>query len=83
MNKNDFLSATWLNGKYNKVNGFRVEVNTSLSYIYFEDISDQDNTYYYQGEEADKVIDEINYIYNIKGVTAEEAIGEWINVYLC
>ena len=32
MNK-EMLSPTWLNGKYKDVNGFNVEINTSLSYV--------------------------------------------------
>lgn len=82
MNK-EMLSSTWLNGKYKDVNGFDVEINTSLSYAYFENINDEDEAYYYQGGEADDVIDEINTIYNTDGnVTQSEAIARWINLYL-
>lgn len=44
MNK-EMLSPTWLNGKYKDVNGFNVEINTSLSYAYFENINDENESY--------------------------------------
>lgn len=81
-NKN-FLSPTFLNGKYEDVNGFRVEINTSMPFAYFEDINDEDNTYYYQGSEANEVINEINVIYNTENTMPQEAIAKWINTYLC
>lgn len=81
MNK-EMLSPTWLNGKYKNVNGFDVEINTSLSYVSFEDINNEDESYYFQGDEADNVIDEINIIYNRHNLTQSEAISRWINLYL-
>lgn len=82
MNK-EMLSPTWLNGKYKNVNSFDVEINTSLSYVSFEDINNEDEAYYFQGDEADNVIDEINAIYNGKdNFTQSEAIARWINTYL-
>lgn len=81
MNK-EMLSPTWLNGKYKDVNGFNVEINTSLSYAYFENINDENESYYFQGDEADNVIDEINAIYNRHNLTQSEAIARWINLYL-
>ena len=40
-------------------------------------------SYYFQGDEADNVIDEINAIYNGKdNFTESEAIARWINLYL-
>lgn len=81
MNK-EMLSPTWLNGKYKDVNGFNVEINTSLSYVSFEDINNEDKTYYYEGIFADNVIDEINAIYNRHNLTQSEAISRWINLYL-
>ena len=81
MNK-ELLSPTWLNGKYKDVNGFNVEINTSLSYAYFENINDENESYYFQGDEADNVIDEINAIYNRHNLTQSEAISRWINLYL-
>ena len=83
MESKEFLSETWLNGKYKDVNGFNVEINTSLSYAYFENINDENESYYFQGDEADNVIDEINAIYNGKdNFTQSEAIARWINTYL-
>ena len=82
MNK-EMLSPTWLNGKYKDVNGFNVEINTSLPYVSFEDINNEDEAYYFQGDEADNVINEINAIYNGKdNFTQSEAIARWINTYL-
>ena len=81
MNK-EMLSPSWLNGKYKDVNGFNVEINTSLSYAYFENINDENGSYYFQGDEADNVIDEINAIYNRHNLTQSEAISRWINLYL-
>ena len=81
MNK-EMLSPTWLNGKYKDVNGFNVEINTSLSYISFDCINNEDESYYFQGDEADNVIDEINAIYNRHNLTQSEAIARWINLYL-
>ena len=81
MNK-EMLSPTWLNGKYKNVNGFDVEINTSLSYVSFDCINNEDKTYYYEGVFADTVIDEINNIYNRHNLTQSEAISRWINLYL-
>ena len=82
MNK-EMLSPTWLNGKYKNGNGFDVEINTSLSYVSFENINDENESYYFQDEEANNVIDEINAIYNGKdNFTQSEAIARWINIYL-
>lgn len=82
MNK-EMFSPTWLNGKYKDVNGFNVEINTSLSYVSFDCINNEDESYYFQGDEADNVIDEINAIYNGKdNFTESEAIARWINTYL-
>lgn len=81
MNK-EMLSPTWLNGKYKDVNGFNVEINTALSYVSFDYINNEDESYYFQGDEADNVIDEINIIYNRYNLTQSEAIARWINLYL-
>lgn len=82
MNK-EMLSPTWLNGKYKDVNGFNVEINTSLSYVSVDCINNEDESYYFQDDEADNVIDEINAIYNGKdNFTQSEAIARWINLYL-
>lgn len=82
MESKDFLSETWLNGKYS-IKGWSIEINTSLSYVYFENENDENESYYFQGDEADNVIDEINVIYNGKdNFTQSEAIAKWINTYL-
>lgn len=81
MNDNGFLSETWLNGEYDNISGFKVTINTSLSFVCFEDVNDEDNAYVSQGDEADNVIKEINTIYNTNNVTVEEAIAKYINMY--
>ena len=81
MNDNGFLSETWLNGEYDNIGGFKVTIDTSLSFVCLEDVNDEDNVYVSQGDEADNVIKEINTIYNTNNVTVEEAIAKYINMY--
>ena len=81
MNDNGFLSETWLNGEYDNIGGFKVTIDTSLSFVCLEDVNDEDNAYVSQGDEADNVIKEINTIYNTNNVTVEEAIAKYINMY--
>lgn len=81
MDKQDFLSPTWLNGEYN-VNGWNVTIDTGLSYACFEDENDEDNNYAFQGDEGDIVINEINALYNTENCTPEEAVGIWANLCL-
>lgn len=64
--KEDFLSVTWLAGKHSE----NIEINTSLPYVSIYG-------YYFQGEEADNVLDEINYIYNTQDCTVLEAAEKW------
>ena len=47
------LSTIWLNGKHSE----DIEINTKLPYVSIYD-------FFAQGEEADKIINEINLIYN-------------------
>lgn len=62
----DLTCSSWLNGKLSK----DIEINTSLPYI---------SIYYYyaQGEDADNVINEINYIYNSEDCTPLQAAEKW------
>lgn len=80
MEQNNFLSPSFLNGKHKDICGlYDVEINTSLSFIYFQHKSDENESYLFNGDEAEKVINEINFIYNTKNVTNEKAIEIWIN----
>ena len=82
-NKQNFLSESWLNGTYKNVAGiWNVEINTSLSFAAFENNMDENETYTFQGDEGNKVIEEINYIYNTEEITADKAIEKWCNIYL-
>ena len=81
MSNNNFLSESWLNGKYENINGYKVEINTSLSFACFENVDDENDTYVFQGDEADNVISEINTIYNTENVTVDEAIAKYIDLY--
>lgn len=63
--------VSWLNGKH----GPDIEINTSLPYVAIGE-------YFWQGEEADKVINEINIIYNKENLTVLEAIKKYTNLYL-
>jgi hypothetical protein len=61
------LCSSWLNGKYPAINA---EINTRLQYVAIGE-------YFWQGEEADNVIEEINCIYNAGDLTVEQAINQW------
>ena len=76
---NNFVSPSFLNGKYKAVAGvYNVEINTALSFAYFENENDENEAYLFDGDEADRVIEEINHIYNTENVTNEKAIEMWI-----
>lgn len=82
--KNEVLSATWLNGEY-QVAGYEVVIDTRLSYACFT--KDEQEYYAFQGDEGDKVIDEINLIYNTytnedDAPSQEQAIEKWISLNL-
>lgn len=53
INPENFTCPSWLSGKLSE----NIEINTSLPYVAIYD-------YFAQGEAADDVIAEINYIYN-------------------
>lgn len=65
-NSENFTCVSWLNGKLSK----DIEINTSLPYVAIYD-------FFAQGEEADSIIDEINYIYNTQDCTPLEAAQKW------
>lgn len=81
MGKEGFLSETWLNGSYS-VNGYKVAIDTSLSYVCIENVNDENEYYVFQGDEGDRTIEEINYLYNTQGGTVGEAVSKWVNLNL-
>jgi hypothetical protein len=75
---------SWLHGKYGKFpegpdeynNEYKYEVHTLLPYISI-------GSFFVQGEEADKIIDEIHQIWvNPGDLSVEEAIQKWESIYL-
>ena len=66
INPENFTCVSWLNGKLSE----NIEINTSLPYVSIYD-------YFAQGEDADSVINEINYIYNTTDCTPLEAAEKW------
>lgn len=69
----NFLCRSWISGKLSA----DIEINTRLPYVSIYD-------YFAQGDEADKVIDEINRIYNThqSNPTPLQAAEIWANAYL-
>ncbi|MBS5410727.1 hypothetical protein [Bacteroides thetaiotaomicron] len=79
------LPPSWLNGTY-EISGYSVCIDSNLPFICFEK-DDQEEYYAFQGDEGDKVIDEINTIYNdytseADALTQEQAIEKWISINL-
>lgn len=63
---------SWLHGKHSD----DIEINTKISYVSIYD-------YFVQGSEADRVIEEINYIYNKHDdISVLEACQKWAWNYL-
>lgn len=79
-NNKKFTCPSWLNMK-TEVNGYKIEINTYLGYVSIKNDSFEcEDGWFFQGQEADEVIDEINEIYNIAGtITAPEAVIKWAN----
>lgn len=78
------LSPSWLNGEY-EIRGYSVCIESGLSFVCFE--KDDQECYVFQGDEGEKVIDEINLIYNTytsneDAPTVEQAIEKWIRINL-
>ena len=69
------LNTTWLHGKYT-IGGEAVEINTAISYVAIGD------RFFAQGDEADKIIDEIHRYWLDYNVRVQGAIQHWINCYL-
>ena len=77
---NDSLSPSWLNGNY-IIDGYQVTIKSNLSIARFYCL-DTEEDYYFQGNEADDVINEIAGIWNAYDITQSQAIQKWINMYL-
>jgi hypothetical protein len=72
MNTENYQPDTsWLHGKYSVLNA---EINTSIPYVAIEE-------YFWQGEEANNVINEIHAIW-LQGGFIEEAIQKYASLYL-
>jgi len=65
--------TSWLSGKHTP----QIEINTSLPFVSIDE-------YFWQGEEAERIIGEINQIYNNDELsfTPLEAIKYWASIYL-
>lgn len=84
MKKEKILSPNWLNGNYN-INGYKVTIDYPHSFACFE--LNEDETYTFQGDEGNDVIEAINLIFNTytcdeDAPTKEESIEKWINLNL-
>lgn len=67
------LNTTWIAGNYPEIN---TEINTSFGYVAIND-------YYWQGEEADEVMEKILQIWDNEGnISVEEAINIFKSYYL-
>ena len=64
---------SWLNGKHTP----QIEINTSLSFVSIDE-------YFWQGHEAERIIYEINTIFNDEKLnfTPLEAVKYWASIYL-
>lgn len=65
--------TSWLNGKHTP----QIEINTSLPYVSIDE-------FFWQGDEAEQVINEINIIFNDEKLNfnALEAIKYWASLCL-
>ena len=77
---NDSLSPSWLNGNY-IIDGYQVTIKSNLSIARFYCLVTEED-YYFQGNDADRIIDEIAGIWNAYDFTQTQAIQKWINMYL-
>jgi hypothetical protein len=71
---------SWLHGKYKFNRDTSAEINTKLPYVAIETY---ENSFFWQGEEADQVLTEIHNIWISDGRrTTTSAIKKYINLYL-
>ena len=66
INTENFTCTSWLSGKLSE----NIEINTSLPYVAIYD-------FFAQGEGADIIINDINYIYNTQDCTPLQAAEIW------
>lgn len=66
------LNTSWLSGKYPEINA---EINTNLPYVSI-------GGHFWQGEEADSVIDDIFTIWEANDLTVQQAIQKYETAYL-
>ena len=72
------LNDTWMNGKYSIG-----EINASLPFVSVEaDRAGTETDWFFQGEEANKVISEIHKHWLLSGCNQEEAFQWYVNTYL-
>lgn len=76
------LSNSWISGSYANICGFEVYIDSSLSYASFENLHDSNNSYVFQGNEADDVISEIAEIWENDNLKQDEAIDKWIRMHI-
>lgn len=65
--------TSWLSGKHTP----QIEINTALPYVSIDE-------FFWQGDEAERIIHEINDIYNDKrlNLSPKQAILYWASIYL-
>jgi hypothetical protein len=66
MTAKEFTCTSWLHGKHSE----DIEINTSLPFVSMYE-------YFWQGEEANIIILEINHIYNTEDCTPLQAAEKW------
>lgn len=68
----DINHASWLNGCH-VISDWKVTINTSLSFVSFEPLPDKAvSEFNFQGDEADKVIDEMTQFWK-----SHEELTQW------
>ena len=76
------LSPSWISGNYANIDGYEVSICTALSYASFENLHDENLSYFFQGNEAEEVIEEILDIWSNSNIPQHEAISQWITMHL-
>lgn len=75
-------SPSWISGSYANIAGYEVLICTALSYISIENLHDPDESYFFDGQEADDVIEDITDIWSNADLKQDEAIEQWIRMHL-
>lgn len=69
-----------INDEYN---GLKIECNSSLSYIgFYADWMESPDGWFFQGDEADEVMEAIQNIADSDNISDTEAAAKWSNLYL-